>query len=78
MSACAVADILYLYKLARDVNKKLEQQGQPPLAIEDYGRGFVQRLFSEHERLFPQSSERICWIIGTFMCIFIFLILEVL
>ncbi len=62
MCACAALEILFLYKLARDVNEKLEQQGNRPVTRE-YGWNYFNRIFKEHERLFPDSSERTWWVL---------------
>jgi len=75
MIAWAVGMILYLYKMTRDVNKKLEQLGQRPLTERDYGGNFVQGLFREHERLFPESSQRMWWIITFLLSGFLFIII---
>ncbi|MGD1216172.1 MAG: hypothetical protein ABR861_14430 [Terriglobales bacterium] len=63
MGLCAAVEILFLYRLAREVNEKLEQQDNRLITRREYGWGFFSRILKEHERLFPDSSERTWWVL---------------
>ena len=77
MVVCAEGEILFLYRLAREVNGKLEQQGDKPVTRKEYGWGFFNRIFREHERLFPDSSKRTWWVFIFFTSVIGFIIADV-
>jgi Ca2+/Na+ antiporter len=63
MCVCAVLELLFLYELAREVNKERERQGLGMITREQYGWRFFNRIFEEHQRLFPKSSKRVLWVL---------------
>lgn len=76
MGMCALFEILFLYKLAREVNEKLVQQGKKPITRSEYGWRLFDRIFKEHERLFPDSSKRTLWVLVFVVSILGFIIAD--
>jgi len=76
MVACAFGEILYLYWLAYEVNDQLARQGQPPVTKARYGWRFFNQVLSEHERLFPNSSKRSCWVLSWVLLALFFILVD--
>jgi len=77
MMVCAAAEGLFLYQLVWDVNEKLVEQKRPPITAREYGMGFFDQIFREHQRLFPESSKRTWFVLIFFTSVIGFAIWDV-
>jgi hypothetical protein len=78
MCVLAVVEILFLYKLAREVNQELKRRGDRPITRREYGWKFLGRALKEHERLFPDSSKRTWWVLIFVLSVIGFIVVDFL